>query len=522
MEEASGVETVEQISRPRTCFEKFSEPIRRLLRRSKIALTVYAFIAGFACYFSMYGFRKPFSVYDYPNMYVWGIEFKIFLITVQVIGYMISKFLGIKVVSELGKRYRGLLILAFIGAAELALILFGATPAPYNAIFMFINGLPLGMIWGLVFSFLEGRRTSEILGSGMCVSFIVSSGVVKSVGQAILNKGYPPFWMPAIVGAIFAAPLVVTVIMLECIPEPDEEDVRLRTVRVSMSGAERLRFLRIFWPGVLVMTVFYMLLTAFRDFRDNFAPELWAAFGYPDAPSVFSVSELAVAIAVCVPIGLFMLIRGNIYVMVAYHILILCGQILLGAVAALYHADLMSGLPFMILTGIGLYVGYVPFNSIIFDVMLAAFEYHANSGFLMYVCDSMGYLASVIILFVKNFAVPDLSWRNFYIYVSYGMAVIGTVLMALSGLYYFYKYRRFLKTRVPLSEAEDEIVPISETNDVDDADVRISASASAPEMRRDDEGEEGEKDETSVGKESEEPRTSASQSDSASSSSSEA
>ena len=427
------------------CFERCSAPVKRILRRSKVCLTLYAFVAAFSCYFSMYGFRKPFSVYDYPNMYVWGIEYKILLITLQVMGYTLSKFIGIKFISELGQQRRGVWILLFIGVAELALVCFGACPWPWNAMFMFVNGLPLGLIWGLVFSFLEGRKTSEVLGSGMCVSFIVASGVVKSVGQAVLNRGYPPFWMPAIVGGMFSVPLIVSVVMLECIPEPDEEDVRTRTERVSMTGKERCKFLSTFWPGIAAMTVFYMLLSAYRDFRDNFAPELWQAFGYPGAPSVFSISELAVAIAVCVPIGLFMLIKVNINVLIAYHVLIVSGMIATGAVAVLFHLEWMSGLPFMILTGIGLYVGYVPFNSIIYDLMIATFEYKANSGFLMYFCDSLGYLSSVVVLFVKNFAVPNLSWKNFYIILSYGMSGCGAVLMIISGIYYVYKYKVWMQ-----------------------------------------------------------------------------
>ena len=67
---------------------------------------------------------------------------------------------------------------------------------------MFLNGLPLGMIWGLVFGFMEGRRTSEVLGAVLCASFIVSSGAVKSVGKLLLAHWHvSPFWMPAAVGA---------------------------------------------------------------------------------------------------------------------------------------------------------------------------------------------------------------------------------------------------------------------------------------------------------------------------------
>ena len=62
------------------------------------------------------------------------------------------------------------------------------------------------MVWGLVFGFLEGRKLSELLGVGLSASYIVASGVVKSVGRwLVLEHGFR-YWMPAIVGLIFTIP----------------------------------------------------------------------------------------------------------------------------------------------------------------------------------------------------------------------------------------------------------------------------------------------------------------------------
>ena len=57
---------------------------------------------------------------------------------------------------------------------EVALLLFALVPAPYNFGCLFLNGLPLGMVFGLVLSFLEGRRLTEALAAGLCASFIVA------------------------------------------------------------------------------------------------------------------------------------------------------------------------------------------------------------------------------------------------------------------------------------------------------------------------------------------------------------
>ena len=426
----------------------FNNFITRLCKKSYLGLNIFAFISAFVCYFSMYAFRKPFTSATYEGYTLWHVDYKIMCITFQSIGYTISKFLGIKIISELNPKRRGLWIILFISIAEISLIIFGAVPPPYNSLLMLINGLPLGMIWGLVFSYLEGRQTSEVLGSGMAISFIVSSGAVKSVGQAMLSYGVNQFWMPATAGAIFFIPLLLSVFFLESIPEPNEQDIASRTERVKMTHEERVDFCKIFAPGMILMTLFYMILNAYRDFRDNFAPELWGAFGYDDTPSIFTTSEIIVAVIVVIPIGCFMLIKDNIKTLIAYYVLIAAGMVLVGVCTIFCDSNDLKGLYFMIITGVGLYVGYVPFNSIIFDLFLATFRYKANSGFLMYICDSFGYLTSIAVLFIKNFASANLSWLDFFIYVSYAMSVAGLVIILADLAYNLIKYKRWTNSNM--------------------------------------------------------------------------
>src|SRR5271156_4626552 len=141
---------------------------------------------GFGAYFAMYAFRKPFTVASFEGVAPVIVHYKIALVISQLFGYALAKLLGIKVISETPPHRRAVSILGLIGAAELALVLFALIPAPWNIACLFANGLALGMIWGLVFGFLEGRRLSELLGAMLCASFIVSSGVVKSAGESVI------------------------------------------------------------------------------------------------------------------------------------------------------------------------------------------------------------------------------------------------------------------------------------------------------------------------------------------------
>lgn len=414
--------------------------LSRFLDKHYWILTVYGFVFAFICYFCMYAYRKPYTALKYEGQTLWGVDFKTILITVQTIGYTLSKFLGIKYISELSPNNRGKLTIGLITISEIALLFFPIIPAPYSMICLFFNGLPLGLIWGIVYAFLEGRRTSEVLGSGMAVSFIISSGAVKSVGKSLILKGLPELWMPVVVGAIFYPVLLISTYMLVLLPPPNEIDIATRSEHTTMNAKERKQFCKTFGPGIVLMVLFYTFLTGFRDFRDNFAPELWnAILGSEETPQIYTTSEICVAVIVVIPIACLMLLGNNMLGYGLYFVIITLGLLVSGAMTIAYDKGNTSGTVWMVACGVGIYIGYIPFNSILFDRMIAAFRVNANSGFLMYLCDAFGYLASIVVMFIKNFTKGE-SWLDFAIILSYVITIFGVFDMVGCLLYYTWKY----------------------------------------------------------------------------------
>jgi hypothetical protein len=384
----------------------------------------------------MYAFRKPFSAATFSGISYWGIDYKTLLIISQVFGYMISKFIGIKIVSEISPAKRAGAIILFILIAEAALFFFAITPAPYNVIFLFINGLPLGMVWGLVFGFLEGRKLTEVLGAGLSISFIVSSGFVKSVGKFVMNGwGVSEFYMPFITGGLFIIPLIISVYFLNQIPAPTLQDETLRIKRKPMDKTERRALFIKYAYGITSLTLAYMIFTAFRDMRDNYAAEIWAELGFSSMPMIFTYSEIPIAIGVAIILAFTMVIKDNFKALAVNHFIVIAGALLVGLSALLMQLNIISPVAWMILAGFGLYMAYVPFNCILFDRFIAAFRINGSSGFLIYIADSFGYLSSVGALLYKNFAAPNISWLKFFLSCGYYIAVISSALMVLSYIY---------------------------------------------------------------------------------------
>ena len=403
------------------------------LKTQDVKFISRASIAAFGAYFCMYAFRKPFAVATFEGLSVLGIDYKILLIIAHVLGYMLSKFIGIKVISELKPQQRLFYLLGLIGISEVALLLFGLVSQPYNIFFMLLNGLPLGMIWGIVFSYLEGRKYTEILGVILCTSFIVSSGVVKSIGLWVMASwGVSQFWMPAVTGALFILPLIFFARLLETIPPPTKEDQELRVARVPMHKKERNAVLAKFALPLFILIAFYTILTAFRDLRDNYARELWDALGYSGDISVYSTSEIAVALLVLGILASVYAIKDNFKALLTYHGILLIGTCAVGLATLLLQTGNLDPFWWMVISGFGLYICYVPFNALFFDRFIAAFRITGNAGFLIYLADAFGYMGSMGVLLYKNFGMNEISWLQFFINGAYLLSILGTLSVIIS------------------------------------------------------------------------------------------
>ena len=414
-----------------------------LEKQPQWVFVVYVIVASFSTYACMYAFRKPFAVATFEGEQFLGIDEKIWFITAQVAGYTLSKFIGIKVVSETKSGQRATGILVLIVLSWLSLFLFGLVPSPYRIIFLFTNGLPLGMIWGLVFAYLEGRKYTELLGAGLSVSFIFASGIVKSVGKwVMLDLNVSEYWMPFVTGLLFFLPLLISLYLLSKVPSPTAEDRALRTERKPMTKRQRMAFFRHFATVIVLLIGAYSILMIFREMRDNFAVEIWNDLGYVDNPEIFTKSEIPVGLIALFSLGLVSFIRSNIKALFSIIFIVMGGFILIGMGSILFQGNHISGFYWVVITGLGLYMAFIPFNALLFERMIATFQYSSNIGYVMYLADAFGYLSSIGVLGLKNILSPSDSWADFFLSSSYYVSVAGVVIMIASSIWFQRKYNR--------------------------------------------------------------------------------
>jgi len=408
-----------------------------LKKNSELSLIIKAASAVFITYLSMYAFRKPFTAAQYNNIRLWGLDYKILLIITQLIGYTISKYFGIKIISELSANKRTITLIILMAVSWVSLLFFAIVPAPYNLPFIFLNGLPLGMIWGVVFSYIEGRRHTELLGVAMASSFIISSGIVKGVGSyLLLNLQVPEMWMPFFTGLIFLPVLFLGVYLLHSLSAPNEEDINARTERKPMDVHERKAFFKQFAPGIIFSVLIYVCLTVFRDIRDNFAVEFWNSIGMKNIPTMLVVSEVPIAILVIIIIGSMIFIKNNKNAFFINFLIVFVGGLLLFLSTLLFYNQLITATLWMIIVGFSMYLPYIAFHALFFERWIAYFKIKSNIGFLMYVADAAGYLGSTLVLLFKNFNNTNYSWVSFFTFSAMITSVI-IIILSITNYIYF-------------------------------------------------------------------------------------
>ncbi|MEY3421230.1 MAG: hypothetical protein RIR48_1519 [Bacteroidota bacterium] len=411
---------------------------------SFVAIAFMAFSA-FMVYTCMYGIRKPYTTASFSSYSQFGISYKVVLVTAQVIGYMISKFIGIKFIAELDRNKRKQYILSLILIGWFSLLCFATVPFEYKFIFMFVNGLPLGMIWGLVFSYLEGRSMTDFLAAFLSVTFIFSSGFAKTVGGFLLTVSPSnEFWMPFFAGSFFILPLIIFTFLLNGSPNPSEQDILERTERKPMSKEKRMAFIAEYGKLIIPAIVTYALLTIVRDFCEDFSADLWRETGATGDSLIFAKMSLISSLIVIIALALFYRIKTNITAFIGIHLFIIAGLVICIVSTYLFQLQIIGTFSWMVAASTGLYMGYVAKNCLYYERMLATYKIDGNVGFVMYIADAFGYLGTVLVLVIKEFSSWKVNWLHFFVNIFYIAAFVGIALVIIT-LYGFLKKYQLVK-----------------------------------------------------------------------------
>lgn len=416
---------------------------------------IWAGSTALLSYSLVYALRKPFTAAEFEGLQFFGMDYKIAVSIIQLLGYVMAKLLGIKYISELKPEGRLKFIIGSAVLSEVSLLAFGLFPLPFNIMALFFNGLSLGCMWGVIFSFLEGRRTTDILASIMGVSMALSSGVAKSLGLYALNSLHvSEFWMPALIGGIALPLLCFTGWMMTKFPAPTERDIASRSVRVTLNGQQRWELFRRYMPLLIMLFGANLLLTVQRDIKEDFIVCI---------VDVSTISSWAFAqidsIATFVMLATFALLATTYNHLKVLCILLILSTIGMGSLAMIGANFETYNLPttiWLFLQSLCLDIAYLSFQTIFFERFIACFKIKGNVGFFIITIDFVGYLGTLAILFFKEFHASHIDWTDFYNNMSIYIGI--TCCIAFIGSMIYIIYEKYRKSSIDQNNTKNKIV----------------------------------------------------------------
>lgn len=412
---------------------------------SDTLLILWAGGAALLSYSLVYALRKPYTAASFDGLTFLGTDYKVAVTTIQILGYVIAKFFGIKIISELKKENRFRFFVGSAILAEAALIGFGLLSAPYNVVAMFVNGLPLGCMWGVIFSFIEGRKVTDILASLLGVSMVFSSGLAKSLGLFVMNEmQVGPFWMPAVIGGLALPVLAFTGYMLKRLPQPTAEDIALRNERVVLDGKGRVALFRKYAPILSLLFACNFMLLVLRDIKEDFLVNILDMSN--QSSWLFARIDTIVTLVILGIFALFIFCRSNIKALLSLMVLVITGCLTMTYVSFQYEAFVSRPITWLFIQSLSLYIAYLTFQTIFFDRFIACFRIKGNVGFFIALIDFIGYLGTVSLLSVKELLDIDLEWFVWFNHIACFVGGICSILFVIAGVLIYRKYMQSRKT----------------------------------------------------------------------------
>jgi len=243
--------------------------------------TIYLIVTSFILYANLFGIISPVFSVVYNTQSVFG-ETTNALTLARILGSISGKLLGIYILPQIKKEKRMYWLMLFHILTTIPIIIFGTGHPIVQIVMIYISNVFAVLVWGPLLSYIEGRKYTDLIVIFLYLSFIVGTGVVKTIGASLLNAGVDINWMPSICASVSLVICIISLYFLDLSPEPTPSEHEQRQIRNASKIGEQNDFLKKYLLGFLSVTFVYSMVTAYRNFRDFFSVKIWQELLTPD------------------------------------------------------------------------------------------------------------------------------------------------------------------------------------------------------------------------------------------------
>eukprot|EP00730_Choanoeca_flexa_P003876 TRINITY_DN11531_c1_g1_i4.p1 TRINITY_DN11531_c1_g1~~TRINITY_DN11531_c1_g1_i4.p1 ORF type:complete len:461 (+),score=57.19 TRINITY_DN11531_c1_g1_i4:16-1398(+) len=430
--------------------ETIQAPLRHLMTRSERLGVILPAASSVIAYTCVYLFRYP--IYLLSNSDYGGdnesADVKLYISLASVIGMALAKYHAIRVISVLKRESRlYLLLVAYVAAAILTTLPI-VTRTPWMIVTgVFLGAFPSSWLYGAFLTYIEGRRSAELLNACLNGVVVFGSATARAVGTAFFDLTSPS-WMPLMVVCAALPIYVAGVIVMDAMPEPSQADQAARSARKPMPPAERTAFLKRYWFGLTLTILGYVVLLGYRSFRDFFAVDIYSELlGRTPESQDYLIADWPGGILACFAILSLAWQSSNKLAVLMCQIMTCVGALLISLATIAYTTGAMAPTLYSVACGelrslihrpqgCGLFLAVAPFSGSLYDRLVAATGTEGTCVFLVFMADGLAYVGTVAMLLYKLSTDGNQSALGVFTTFSYATGILSTVCTVFAVFYF--------------------------------------------------------------------------------------
>ncbi|CAK8990004.1 unnamed protein product [Durusdinium trenchii] len=361
------------------------------------------------CYFWRYPiFMLPPEILKAKTLHVLGRDLSLqeCISMAFVLGFGAAKLPAMRLqTSNFFFRYRLgiLLMMLFLSMALAALA--GLLPIPIlQVLCIFGSSFVSSFLYGGIVTYLEGRRSTEILLASISASLVFAGTVSRACAAELLHWGVPPRLMPLLLGSVSFLLAAFLLVETARAPPPSRADVAARSARTAMPPSKQWEFVRENLLGVVATIGIWACMAGLRSFRDFYTQQIFAAALKDDSPSskVYVLADVPGAILSFISLVMMSWVSNNQRALFLMLLTNVSGLFLMAACTYLFRHHELPGMAWILIYSAAFYAAYSVLNAPLNERIFAVTRAEGTCSFLIYASDFFGYVVTIGLLMYQS------------------------------------------------------------------------------------------------------------------------